>query len=619
MNDLNLLVSHALSAVRDAQQSVREGDAATGDEAAPLLVNFADVMQGLIALAQTAPQTEDAFDYAQTAMLQNLAPNEEEADVQELDLSDTEQVDQEDGAAQMLVEEEEEAPPAQEQSPLAAAFAPLQETIASLLMLQVPASQADAAPQSSPVLAQVMQAAQRQALPTATLAQPPRTALGDAAQPGQLGSAQMPSSPSAQQVAALVDAQTAALPAGPAQAPAAPPALPLTPQIAVDAASKPAQQPSSAPPMNSDTALMAAAQLPSAAQAAEPMRVGAVSDDIAVQPAAPAQRMSAASDSAEIRHAAGAQPQDVAVATTPQPHHADVTDVAQTPQAPGISLGTAPQQNVDEAAPIVNTSRTQAQAAELVAAQAAPMDMKPPTQVTERTPKSDAPKVDAATAARTAAAAAQSQSARPSSTIAERQAARHMQSYQQAAGEQLPTTAAQPASVTPTVTNFVPAAPPPMPSSTDATAAHTVQLPAVALPDLPADLSNAMAAGAKRVRIEINPPSLGHVEVGVHMRDGAVFVSMQAENPQVAQHIERHLQDLRSHLKDAGLSLGGFEMSARGDEAGQQAPHSGTSSQERLWSDDMLQLATDNGTLEPEELPASVISQLRPGSINVIA
>ena len=184
MNDLNLLVSHALSAVRDAQQSVRDGDMGTGDEAPPLLANFADVMQGLIALAQTAPQTEDAFDYAKTALLQKLAKDKAEGDALPIDITATQDVENEDGATEILIEENDasEEGARSDPSPLAAAFAPLQETIASLLMAHAPASAGTEL--TDAVVAHVMQAAGRVPQPISADTQAAPSDVGDAsAQP----------------------------------------------------------------------------------------------------------------------------------------------------------------------------------------------------------------------------------------------------------------------------------------------------------------------------------------------------------------------------------------------------------------------------------------------------
>lgn len=72
----------------------------------------------------------------------------------------------------------------------------------------------------------------------------------------------------------------------------------------------------------------------------------------------------------------------------------------------------------------------------------------------------------------------------------------------------------------------------------------------------PAALINQIAAGAKmsgRVRIALNPPSLGTLDMDVIVRNNKVHVMLQVENNDVRQILQSNVESLKSSLRSHGL------------------------------------------------------------------
>ena len=72
----------------------------------------------------------------------------------------------------------------------------------------------------------------------------------------------------------------------------------------------------------------------------------------------------------------------------------------------------------------------------------------------------------------------------------------------------------------------------------------------------PTALMNQIAAGAKmsgRVRIALNPPSLGTLDMDVIVRNNKVHVMLQVENNDVRQILHSNLESLKSSLRSHGL------------------------------------------------------------------
>ena len=72
----------------------------------------------------------------------------------------------------------------------------------------------------------------------------------------------------------------------------------------------------------------------------------------------------------------------------------------------------------------------------------------------------------------------------------------------------------------------------------------------------PRALINQIASGVKRpgrVRITLNPPSLGTLDMDVLVRDNKVHVILQAENNDVRQILQSNVESLKSSLRNHGL------------------------------------------------------------------
>ena len=72
----------------------------------------------------------------------------------------------------------------------------------------------------------------------------------------------------------------------------------------------------------------------------------------------------------------------------------------------------------------------------------------------------------------------------------------------------------------------------------------------------PSALINQIANGAKmsgRVRIALNPPSLGTLDMDVIVRNNKVHVILQVENNDVRQILQSNLESLKSSLRNQGL------------------------------------------------------------------
>lgn len=72
----------------------------------------------------------------------------------------------------------------------------------------------------------------------------------------------------------------------------------------------------------------------------------------------------------------------------------------------------------------------------------------------------------------------------------------------------------------------------------------------------PRALIDQIAGGAKmsgRVRIALNPPNLGTLDMDVLVRDNKVHVILQAENNDVRQMLQSHMESLKGSLRSQGL------------------------------------------------------------------
>lgn len=79
----------------------------------------------------------------------------------------------------------------------------------------------------------------------------------------------------------------------------------------------------------------------------------------------------------------------------------------------------------------------------------------------------------------------------------------------------------------------------------------------------PRGLIDQIADGAKtsgRVRIALNPPSLGTLDMDVLVRDNKVHVILQAENVDVKQVLQSNMDNLRTALRSQGLTVDSIQV-----------------------------------------------------------
>jgi len=66
--------------------------------------------------------------------------------------------------------------------------------------------------------------------------------------------------------------------------------------------------------------------------------------------------------------------------------------------------------------------------------------------------------------------------------------------------------------------------------------------------------------GEGRVKLTLNPPSLGTLDMDVRVRSNRVEVTVMADNKDVRQILQTHLDDLKNALQDRGLQMDRFNI-----------------------------------------------------------
>ncbi len=82
----------------------------------------------------------------------------------------------------------------------------------------------------------------------------------------------------------------------------------------------------------------------------------------------------------------------------------------------------------------------------------------------------------------------------------------------------------------------------------------------------PRGLINQIVDGAKtsgRVRIVLNPPSLGTLDMDVLVRNNKVHVTLQAENTDIKQMLQSSMDNLRTALRSQGLTVDSIQVLAQ--------------------------------------------------------
>ncbi|MFH1982236.1 MAG: flagellar hook-length control protein FliK [Pseudomonadota bacterium] len=88
--------------------------------------------------------------------------------------------------------------------------------------------------------------------------------------------------------------------------------------------------------------------------------------------------------------------------------------------------------------------------------------------------------------------------------------------------------------------------------------------------------------GQESVRIQLNPESLGHINLKVSMEEGQVMIRMRVENPMTRDLLEHHIGQLRANLGQQGLTIDRLDLdlfsnNTPSGQSGDQAAKDGSS------------------------------------------
>lgn len=108
--------------------------------------------------------------------------------------------------------------------------------------------------------------------------------------------------------------------------------------------------------------------------------------------------------------------------------------------------------------------------------------------------------------------------------------------------------------------------------------------------------------GQTRIRMQLNPPALGHLRLDLGVRDGVLSARLQTETQAAQVVLQTHLDTLRDSLEQQGIIVGTFEISVR------QQGQSGASFAfgRPLFSDNASRAASRRARPEPEPALAEI-------------
>ncbi|MBI3099748.1 MAG: flagellar hook-length control protein FliK [Planctomycetes bacterium] len=69
--------------------------------------------------------------------------------------------------------------------------------------------------------------------------------------------------------------------------------------------------------------------------------------------------------------------------------------------------------------------------------------------------------------------------------------------------------------------------------------------------------------GQTRIRMQLNPPALGHLRLDLGVQDGVLSARLQTETQAAQVVLQTHLDTLRDSLEQQGIIVGSFEVSVR--------------------------------------------------------
>ena len=157
----------------------------------------------------------------------------------------------------------------------------------------------------------------------------------------------------------------------------------------------------------------------------------------------------------------------------------------------------------------------------------------------------------------------------------------------------------------PTAPLSTPIATPALPVANDVapTMTQTSQLSSLAqLPDQVVESVRWLAdQKGGEVRVRLNPPELGHLDIRVSVNDDQTYVTITANNAQARDALEQHLGRLRALFDAAGLDLADAQVAPEQRESASHEAMSG-------WSPEFRDLAIEDGNSSVHQRAPSLLA-----------